>query len=356
MFVIQGEGRGHFTQAISLYEICKRRNIEVCAIWVGKSPQRSIPQFVVDTFHIELNTFESPNFLTDKSKKGILVGKSIVHHLSHSRKYLKEIRRINVDIDIHKPDVLVNFYEPLIGISQMIFNWSVPIVSIAHQYVYLHPKFEFPKLSKWQRAGLSYFTQITGSGSKLLLAISLYKLNDTDIIKVIPPLLRTDFLNIQPEKQDFILSYVLNAGYLNELIAWQAANPCKIVHCFTDSKDVAEYKMVNDNMHLHSLSDTKFLDMIAKCSTLASTAGFETVAEAIYLSKNIFMVPVAGHFEQLCNAMDVKSIGAGNWGNSFADMDLSETSNGFDYYQYKTWVDSAETTIIEHIIKASQPD
>lgn len=43
---------------------------------------------------------------------------------------------------------------------------------------------------------------------------------------------------------------------------------------------------------------------MAGCKAYASTAGFESVCEAMYLGKPILMVPA--HIEQDCNAYDAK--------------------------------------------------
>lgn len=48
---------------------------------------------------------------------------------------------------------------------------------------------------------------------------------------------------------------------------------------------------------------------MAGCKAYASTAGFESVCEAMYLGKPILMVPA--HIEQDCNAYDAEKSGAG---------------------------------------------
>ena len=45
LFAVQGEGRGHMTQAIALYDLFKKNNIEVCGTLVGTSDRRTIPDF-----------------------------------------------------------------------------------------------------------------------------------------------------------------------------------------------------------------------------------------------------------------------------------------------------------------------
>lgn len=48
---------------------------------------------------------------------------------------------------------------------------------------------------------------------------------------------------------------------------------------------------------------------MAGCRAYATTAGFESICEAMYLGKPVLMVPA--HIEQDCNAHDAMRAGAG---------------------------------------------
>jgi len=50
---------------------------------------------------------------------------------------------------------------------------------------------------------------------------------------------------------------------------------------------------------------------MARCRGFVSTAGFESIAEAMYLGTPVQVVPVDGHYEQRCNAVDAVRAGAG---------------------------------------------
>ena len=56
LFIVQGEGRGHLTQAITLEEILRRNGHEVVEVLVGKSNTRRLPGnvFSVRTFCLRL--------------------------------------------------------------------------------------------------------------------------------------------------------------------------------------------------------------------------------------------------------------------------------------------------------------
>lgn len=47
LFIVQGDGRGHMTQAIALSDILRRNGHEVVEVLVGKSKVRVIPDFFI---------------------------------------------------------------------------------------------------------------------------------------------------------------------------------------------------------------------------------------------------------------------------------------------------------------------
>ena len=48
LFVVQGEGRGHFTQALSLKSLLEKNGHEVVGVMVGGSAKRVLPSFFTE--------------------------------------------------------------------------------------------------------------------------------------------------------------------------------------------------------------------------------------------------------------------------------------------------------------------
>ena len=71
-----------------------------------------------------------------------------------------------------------------------------------------------------------------------------------------------------------------------------------------------------------------FLRQMAGCKAYASTAGFESICEAMYLGKPIMMVPA--HIEQDCNAYDASLSGAGIVSNDFELERLLEFAETYE--------------------------
>lgn len=354
VFTVQGEGRGHLTQAIAVYEILSARGHQVTAVLVGSSSRREIPGFVRNRIKVPIHSFPSPNFVTDTQNKSIQLGKSVSHTLLRLGRYRKSMRLIRNIIRQEQPDVVINFFEPLTGLCSMLKKLPAPIVSVAHQYIYLHPQFRFPEEAGatnkwWVRA----FTRLTACGSDALLALSFYPLSQQHYkhIVVCPPLLRKEVAGQECFDGNHILVYLVNAGYLQEVSNWHQQHPEVELHCFTDSPAVKGKWQHSDNLYFHSLDDQKFLRYMANAKALVTTAGFESVCEAMYMNKPVLMIPVAGHFEQWCNARDGVKAGAGTYTDRF-DLDVllqylprhQNTQAGFN-----EWVNQAEDLLLQTV-------
>jgi uncharacterized protein (TIGR00661 family) len=59
---------------------------------------------------------------------------------------------------------------------------------------------------------------------------------------------------------------------------------------------------------------------LATCRGLLTGAGFESPAEAMYLNKKVFVIPIEGQYEQLCNACSLQDFGIES--ASFQDINL----------------------------------
>jgi uncharacterized protein (TIGR00661 family) len=322
ILVVQGEGRGHMTQAISMCEILESSGFEVSAVLVGCSSMREIPEFFYKKINAPVIKFQSPNFVTDKKNKSIRIAPSVLINLLRLPVFSKSLKQIDQVIKQYQPDAIINFYDPLIGLYYLLNKPKIPLICVAHQYMFLHPDFKFPEGHFMDRVAVRAYTQLTAMRSTRKLALSFYFMNHHSKlnISVVPPLLRKDVFEQTQSKNNYFLIYLVNSGYKEEIVKWHQKNPELEVHCFCDRAETYETLKYGENLYFHKLNDKKFLEFMAGTKGLVSTAGFESVCEAMYLNKPVFMVPVEGHFEQFCNARDAFKAGAGIFDQKF-DID-----------------------------------
>ena len=347
LFIIQGEGRGHLTQAISLRKKLLREGHQIVGVLVGKSPARRLPDFFYKKIGTEVHTFESPNFLpTPKNKQANLL-RSISYNLLRLHKYAKSICYINQTIKDTEAEVVVNFYELLSGLTYAFYHPKAEMICIAHQYLFLHPDFKFPKANPFLLASLRFFTRLTAIGANKKLALSFRSMREItkEHLVVVPPLLRDEVLKQQPESGNYLLGYIINSGFSEEVIKWHGKNPEVHARFFWDNKKATEQTIVNKRLSFHQLNDENFLRYMAKAKAYATTAGFESICEAMYLGKPVLMVPA--HIEQICNAYDASRSGAGITSSKF-DLDclLEFTGSYRPNIYFKQWADRADWIIL----------
>ena len=85
VFIVQGEGRGHLTQAISMERLLRENGHEVAAVLVGKSPARRLPAFFARTIQAPVEMFESFNFVPSASNRKASSLKTGLYNVLHSR-------------------------------------------------------------------------------------------------------------------------------------------------------------------------------------------------------------------------------------------------------------------------------
>ncbi len=323
IFLVQGEGRGHMTQALVLYNILIKNGHEVTAVLIGTSGRRQIPDYFRSHIDADIIPLPSPNFVLDRSNKSLLLLPSILFNIRYLRTYFKSLKKIHRQIREKKPDILINFYDFLGGFYFLFFKSETKHIVIGHQFLTGHPLFPFAPhrpLEKWLFLLNNRLTSLR-SVRKIGLSFTHYKPETVGDLVVTPPLIREDITRLRVRDEGFILAYIVNDGYAEEIMEWHEKHRSVIVHCFWDRKEVPDEYQVHENLTFHQIDHAKFVDMMSRCSGYASTAGFESICEAMYLGKPILMVPVESQYEQACNAIDAVNSGAGVQARHF---DLSE--------------------------------
>lgn len=355
LFIVQGEGRGHLTQAITMESLLRRNGHEVVEVLVGKSNSRHLPGFFNRSIQAPVKRFFSPNFLPTPANKRVSISRSLAYNILKLPSYLKSMYYIHRRIEESGAELVINFYELLTGLTYLMFRPSVPQISIGHQYLFLHRNFEFPDKGRCSMWMLRFFTRLTCLGAREKLALSFREMEDDEAahIRVVPPLLRKEVLACEGVEGDYLHGYMVNAGFGENVKAWHAKHPEVPLHFFWDKQGEEEDCRIDDTLTFHQIDDVKFLHYMAGCRAYATTAGFESVCEAMYLGKPLLMVPA--HIEQDCNAYDAARTGAGIVSDEFDLGRLLKFSEGYrPDEKFRYWVQSGEWRILRHL-EAGEP-
>lgn len=352
LFIVQGEGRGHMTQALAMEQILHRAGHEVVAIVIGTCKRREVPDYFKTSTKAQVHSIQSPNFYYDKQSRSINLWKTAVYNLLALPKYVHELKKIHKLVKATQPHAVINFYDLMGGAYFALFNPVVKRISIAHQYLARHPGFPFASGNPLQKRlfQLTNFATSLNSHSTVALSFRDYPVANKRL-PIAPPLLRSEIFELSPHNGDYLLAYVVNKGYAQDLMQWHNQNRRVKIHCFWDNKDHGDEWSPRQGLTFHYINDKKFLNLMAGCMGYVSTAGFESICEAMYLGKPVMMVPVAQQYEQACNALDAVKAGAGISSDKF---DLGPflaylSTYKVEHNRFKDWVRLYESILLKEV-------
>ncbi|HEV7927802.1 MAG TPA: glycosyltransferase family protein [Verrucomicrobiae bacterium] len=355
MFSILGEGRGHMTQAMAVKEMAEKAGHEVTCVALGMGPNRTPPAYFAAAMAVPTVVIPTLDF-SFKNNRSVNLPGTVAGIMRRIPAYRRGVGELQSVVRKHRPDVIVNFFESLTGIYAMTCRHRPPVVAVAHQFMFGHPDYVRARGMRLQQLAMKRLVQIAGAASTRL-ALSLYEAQDLPRKKltVCPPILRRQLFSLRPNpKGDFVLVYLLNHGYADQILAWHKKNPQTALHCFYDKPDAPPEFRHDETLTFHRLDGEKFLRMMADCKYVACTAGFESLAEAAYLGKPLFLVPVENHVEQQINAIDAVKTGLGVADKSFNLDRLAELPDRLDNAKYLAWLNRAESIFLETLDRVLQ--
>ena len=114
----------------------------------------------------------------------------------------------------------------------------------------------------------------------------------------------------------------------------------------------ASMRYVIGNCEVKPLNNHTFTQDIINCSNVITAGGFQTISEALYLGKKLFVIPIKKQSEQITNAKVLATMGV-------------KTSTELDATEIRTWLDNPNKVqikfeddlqkIVAAILNAPQP-
>lgn len=357
-FIVQGEGRGHMTQALALAAFLRDARHEVARVWIGTSPYRSVPSYFTGGIGAPVEVFDAPVQVPDRRRVGMSPAATAADFVWRLPAFARATRTLHDGT--HGLDVVVNFLDLVAGASRVIHGSPVPAVAIAHNYLFLHPEVGPLPGPSWMRRAVLGWTRATAARTSLKLALSFAPGASVpeERLQVAPPLLRTGLAAVERSDEGFLLAYALNPGYGDVLSAWQRAHPDVPVRCYLDGGPGVLREAPGPGFEACHLDQERFLADLGRCRAFVGSAGFEAICEAYYLGKPVLAVPTAGHYEQELNAWDAARHGAARAGRytELADFWYRLTPPAPDAVRaFRAWVDEAPRRHVEAIELASRP-
>ena len=357
--MVQGEGRGHMTQALALAAHLRDAGHEIERVLVGRSPWRSVPEYFRAGIEAPVVDFDAPAQVPGTDGRGLSVLRTAADVGARAPAFVGAMETI--ERETASADVVVNFLDLMAGLTRARTRRSRPTVAVAHNYLFLHPALQAAPGPQHVRRAVLAYARATTIGADLRIALSFDELPDAPghRLRVAPPLLRPGLEALSIRDDGYLLAYALNAGYGSEVAGWQRERSDAEVHCYLDGGASAlgeaprpGHRDGGPGLHVHDLDQTAFLDHLSGCRAYVGSAGFESLCEAFWLGKPVLAIPTEGQFEQTLNAWDAERCGvarAGAWGEVGSFWDSATAPDPERVAAFRGWAARAGEVVVASV-------
>lgn len=355
--IIQGEGKGHFSQAVEVIQLLQDRGDEITGCYLGRSLFRSMPAYFRKSSPLPLKTFLGPNFLRTPDRKGIHVFFSLVLNTLLAPIYLFEVFRLGNMLRRDGSQQVLNFYDPVGALACGWLKRKARKTIISHHFYLSHPDFIHPHGLERAYFWLQLMNSLMIRQADEVFALSFRRGDPYGKIRVVPPLVSGKLGMVRNREVAGVnasssrdpgaegrkpdLCYFLNPGFAGEMLDYYRSRPEREADLFTE---FAPQLQPPENVRVHQPDREQFLSAMQHAGRIICTAGFDTVAEAFWLGIPVFVIPSENHYEQYCNALDAARTGMAYQLESFAELDevvLDPTGNG----AYVKWLETGHNLI-----------
>jgi uncharacterized protein (TIGR00661 family) len=280
LYAIQGTGNGHISRAYEIIPALQQHG-EVDILLSGCQAEVALPFPIVYRYNGLSFAF---------GKNG-----GIDYIETYKRSHIKELFREVQELPVHKYDLVISDFEPVSA-------WACrlrgkPCVGMSHQAAVIHKHAPHPAtIDLIGQAVLRFYAPVALSFGFHFLP---YGKN------ISTPVIRQQVRALNPSN---------NGHYTVYLPAYSKKRLLKFFSLLPDVRWEVFSKHCNEsseagNIRFFTINNEDFVRSMSGAAGVLCSAGFETPAEVIYLSKKLLVVPMKGQYEQQCNAAALKMLG-----------------------------------------------
>ena len=304
-YSLAGEGRGHATRVRALVENLRLKH-EVTLFTFGDAYALLKPLY--RNTNVRIRPIRGPRFVyrgfdLDYLRTGVRAVRYVTEVLPEMVDLLcARIRR-------EKPDLVITDLEP--ALPRAALRCGVPFVSLNHQHcLVVNDLSSLPARLRWYGEFLGAVVAAYYQGQVKTIVSSFYapplKPKYENKVLQVGVLLRPEVTFTTPYSGGYFVAYLrrnLGQGVIDAL---KTCPQRVMVYGLGERPPTA-------NLTFRQVSSEGFLEDLAGCEALISTAGNQLVGEALYLEKPVLAIPESGNFEQRINAHFLKASGTGDW-------------------------------------------
>ncbi len=322
LYALQGTGNGHIARAQEIVPILKKYAL-VDVLISGHQSQLK-PKIDIDY------RFKGISLLYD-NHGGLSYNQTLFKN--NYCKAVKLIKNFNLD----NYDLIINDFEPITAWAAKLKHH--PIIALSHQAALSFQGVPKPSHKSW--LGEQILKYYAPCKEKIGFHFEAFHPN------VKTPVIRKEIRSLDAKDEGFYLVYL--PSYSDEAI-FETLSKIDVNWKVFSKKSKDPYR--KNNVEFYPIDQKKFINAFANCRGVLCNAGFETPAEALYLHKKLFVIPIHNQYEQAYNASSLNKLGIES--SDKLSLQLLQAWVEEDKHFTVNYPDNIENIIIENILKKVQ--
>ncbi|HJL06095.1 MAG TPA: glycosyltransferase family protein [Polyangiaceae bacterium LLY-WYZ-15_(1-7)] len=301
-FGVQGEGRGHAARALALVEALRPHH-RLVLYANGQAFEMLEPLYVGSD--VELYRLPDVAFRYGPGRRlsYVRTGLGNAHYLWRLRQL---VRMVELHMEREQPDLVLTDFEPVTARAARAAG--VPFLSVDHQHFLLtHDLSDLPAHLRRYAAFMAPFVHAWYQGQTETVVSSFFSAPIKPRWRRCVPigvLLRREVREASVEDRDHLVAYVRRSAPRSVLEALAASRREVRVYGLGERPSVGR-------LRFRAIDPHRFVEDLATCEALVTTAGNQLVGESLYLGKPVLAMPEMGNYEQQINATFLRRSGAG---------------------------------------------
>ena len=292
VYGVSGEGLGHVFEALEIVPRLRSEGHRVKVLTYGDRACDALAGFA------PLRIAGLPLYF---GGRGLSLRQTLLKNRGLPGFYLRHGRRIQAEVAAFQPDVFLTAYEPYT--TYLAQALKKPLISMDNQNELLHrPPPRAQRGFPYRLACLA--TRLCTRGASYYIVKSFHKTSVTGghRIRLVAPLIQAETRRLQPTDEGPVLVYLTkpNPGLVEVLRQVDA-----------DFVIYGDHLTRDEGRLRFRTQGPGYLPDLSRCRAIVATTGFSLIADAIYLKKPYFGVPLKGQFEQTQNAHYLRAAGIG---------------------------------------------
>jgi len=216
------------------------------------------------------------------------------------------IDNLSREFDREQPDLIISDFEPIL--PRVARRCGVPFLSVDHQhFLNSYDLSSLPFMLRAKAGFMAQFVKLYYRGQAGTIVSSFYfpPLRDgMRHVKQVGVMLRDEIVSATPTQAEHITVYLRKNAPQNVLSALAE------IHSEVRIYGLGSRPAMN-NLRFFNIDMFQFVEDLASCRALITSAGNQLIGEALYLGKPVLAMPETGNFEQQINAHFLAQSGAG---------------------------------------------